>query len=92
MNCLSENYADSDCDAPDFFCEKLTHAVAELTDRLQARYQRLHPNQSDAVRDIIAEAETTAWELSLFPHLVLPDLVEARVAELALQPALVGAA
>jgi hypothetical protein len=36
----------------------------------------------------IAEAEACAWELSPFPHLFLPDLVEVRIAALvASQPA-----
>jgi hypothetical protein len=28
---------------------------------------------------VLDEEERNAWELSLFPHLLLPDLVEARV-------------
>jgi hypothetical protein len=36
---------------------------------------------------ILDEEETKAWELSSFPHLFLPDLVEAHVAKLGLQPA-----
>jgi hypothetical protein len=81
------------CQAVDFlFCQKLTNAVPALSRRLQAHYEHLHPDQTDVIREIVAEAEATAWELSLFPHLLLPDLVEARIAELALQPALAGAA
>jgi hypothetical protein len=70
-----------------FFCERLAGAVEELTHRLQARYERIHPDQSALIRHVIAEAEAKAWELSFFPHLFLPDLVEARIAELTLQPA-----
>jgi hypothetical protein len=70
-----------------FFCERLTGAVQELTHRLQAQYERIHPDQSELIRHVIAEAEAKAWELSFFPHLFLPDLVEARLAELTLQPA-----
>ena len=70
-----------------FFCERLANAVAELTRRLQAHYEGIHPDQSEAVRNAIAQAEAAAWELSNFPHLFLPDLIEARIAELALQPA-----
>ena len=68
------------------FAEKLTGAVAELKRRLQAHYERAHPAQTELVRRAIAEAEARAWELSLFPHLFLPDLVEARIAELVADP------
>lgn len=64
------------------FTEELTGAVAELKRRLQAHYERAHPAQTELVRRAIAEAEASAWKLSSFPHLFLPDLVEARVAEL----------
>ena len=69
-------------DALGAFTEKLTGAVAELKHRLQAHYERAHPGQRELVRRAIAEAEARAWELSFFPHLFLPDLVEARLAEL----------
>jgi len=75
-----------------FFCERLTNVVAELTRRLQAHYERIHPNHRELVRNAIAEAEAAAWELSSFPHLFLPDLIEARMAELQLQPAFAHAA
>jgi hypothetical protein len=75
-------------DALGVFAEQLTRAVAELKQRLQERYERAHPGQTELVRRAIAEAEARAGELSFFPHLFLPDLVEARIAELvALQPA-----
>ena len=74
-------------DALVFCCERLTVAVQELRRRLQAQYERAHPDQSELIRQVIAEAEAKAWELSFFPHLFLPDLVEAGMAELTLQPA-----
>jgi hypothetical protein len=75
-------------DALGDFAEQLTGAVAELKHRLQARYERAHPAQPELVHRAIEEAEARAWELSFFPHLFLPDLVEARIAELvAAQPA-----
>jgi hypothetical protein len=36
---------------------------------------------------VLDEEEAKAWELSLFPHLFLSDLVEEHVAKLGLQPA-----
>jgi hypothetical protein len=76
-------------DPPGTFCGRLASAVKALTHRLQLRYERIHPDQSELIRNVIAEAEAMAWELSFFPHLFLPDLVEARIAELRLQPAFV---
>jgi hypothetical protein len=79
---------DSPADALKAFPEKLAGAVADLKNRLQAHHERNHPAQTGLVRRAIAEAEARAWELSSFPHLFLPELVEARLAELvALQPA-----
>jgi hypothetical protein len=87
MNCTAENrsleHQNNDLVV---LCGRLVNAVAELTRRLQAHYEGLHPGRSEVVRSAIAAAEATAWELSSFPHLFLPDLVEARMAELALQP------
>jgi hypothetical protein len=89
MNPISKNHdRDHDHDALVFFCERLAHAVAELTRRLQAHYQGLHPDHCELVGKAIAEAKATAWELSNFPHLFLPDLIVARIAELALHPVL----
>jgi hypothetical protein len=41
----------------------------------------------EIVHLVLDEEETKAWELSLFPHLLLPDLVEAHIEKLNLQPA-----
>ena len=72
------------------FTNRVSGAVAELKGRLEAHYRRALPDQTELVRAAIAEAEACAWRLSFFPHLFLPDLVEARIAELALQPAFVA--
>jgi hypothetical protein len=88
MNSTTEiNPIDCHADALAVFSERLTGAVAELKNRLQEHYERAHPGQTEMVRSAIAEAEARAWNLSFFPHLFLPDLVEARIAELGLQPA-----
>ena len=71
------------------FTNRVSGAVAELKSRLEAHYRRALPDQTELVRAAIAEAEACAWHLSFFPHLFLPDLVEARIAELGLQPAFV---
>jgi hypothetical protein len=88
MHRTSENtIANRRNDPLGIFCQRLAGAIEELTHRLQVQYERAHPDQSELIRHVIAEAETRAWELSFFPHLFLPDLVEARIAELKLQPA-----
>jgi hypothetical protein len=35
---------------------------------------------------VLDEEEVRAWDLTLFPHLLLPDLVEAHLASLNLHP------
>ena len=60
----------------------MSRALAKLKRRLQRHYERAHPMQTELVRRAIAEAEACAWELSPFPHLFLPDLVEVRIAAL----------
>lgn len=84
INRTSENIP---ADGHAAFSERLAGAVAELKHRLQARYERAHPGQAELVRSAVDEAEARAWELSFFPHLFLPELVEACIAERALQPA-----
>ena len=71
------------------FALKLSRAIAELKHRLQLRYERLYPEHGKLIRGAIAQAEALAWELSFFPNLLLPDLLEARLAELEMQPAFV---
>jgi hypothetical protein len=36
--------------------------------------------------NVLDEEEAKAWDLSFFPHLFLPDLVEAHIATLGLEP------
>src|SRR5262249_53238654 len=68
------------------FLHKLTAAVAELKEQLQHDYEQLYPGLGEIIRIVLDEEEAKAWELSFFPHLFLPDLVEARIATLNLQP------
>ena len=64
-----------------------TSVVSELKNRLQQQYERAYPDLGDIVRYVIDQEETNAWNLSsLFPHLVLPDLVQAHMAQLGLGP------
>ena len=61
-------------------------AVSKLKNRLQERYKQVYPELSDIVRYVVEFEERNAWNLSpLFPHLVLPALVEAHLAQLGLE-------
>ena len=62
-------------------------AVSKLKSRLQEGYEEAYPGLSEIIRLVLDEEEARAWELTPFPHLVLPDLVEAHVATLGLEPA-----
>ena len=66
--------------------QNLPGAVSKLKNRLQRDYEQAYPGWGDLVRIVLNEEEAKAWELS-FPHLFLPDLVEAHIAKLNLQPA-----
>jgi hypothetical protein len=72
---------------PTVFLQTVSVAIARLKQRLQQDYEQVYPELREIVHLVLDEEETKAWELSLFPHLLLPDLVEAHVARLNLQPA-----
>jgi hypothetical protein len=69
------------------FLQTVSAAVTQLKQKLQQDYERVYPDLRDIIHLVLDEEEAKAWELSLFPHLLLPDLVEAHVAKLGLQPA-----
>ncbi|SRR6266571_3291779 len=69
------------------FLQTVSGAVAQLKQRLQQDYEQVYPDLREVIRLVLDEEETNAWSLSLFPHLLLPDLVEAHVAKLGLQRA-----
>jgi hypothetical protein len=69
------------------FLQMVAGAVADLKSRLHYDYQQAYPDLGEIIHLVLDEEEANAWELSLFPHLLLPDLVEAHVAKLNLQPA-----
>jgi hypothetical protein len=66
--------------------QTVTGALSELKKRLKYDYEQVYPGLGDIVQLVIDEEEANAWELS-FPHLFLPDLVEAHIARLGLHPA-----
>ena len=69
------------------FLQTVSAAVTQLKQKLQQDYERVYPDLRDIIHLVLDEEEAKAWELSLFPHLFLPDLVEVHVAKLGLQPA-----
>ena len=69
------------------FLQTVAVAVAQLKKRLQQDYEQVYPNLREVIRLVLEEEEAKAWELTLFPHLLLPDLVDAHIANLDLQPA-----
>jgi hypothetical protein len=67
------------------FLQTVSVALAQLKQRLQQDYEQAYPDLHEIIHLVLDEEETNAWELSLFPHLVLPDLVEAHIEKLNLQ-------
>ena len=68
------------------FLQTLTGAILDLKNRLQQEYERAYPGLGNVIRIVVDEEEEKAWDLSSFPHLLLPDLVETHMERLGLQP------
>lgn len=64
----------------------LTRALADLKFRLQRIYEDAYPELREIIHLVLNEEEEVASRLSAFPHLLLPDLVEAHIARLNLVP------
>ena len=71
---------------PAVFLQTVSVAIAQLKQQLQLDYEQAYPDLREIIHLVLDEEEAKAWELSLFPHLLLPDLVEAHVEKLNLQP------
>jgi hypothetical protein len=69
------------------FLQTISVAIGQLKRQLQQDYEQAYPDLREIFHLVLDEEEAKAWELSLFPHLLLPDLVEAHVEKLNLQPA-----
>jgi len=76
---------DQEPEAGEGFLQTLTGALSDLKERLKYDYEQAYPGLGDIIQLVLDEEEANAWELS-FPHLFLPDLVEAHIAKLGLQP------
>src|SRR2546421_10119945 len=69
------------------FPQIVSRAVTQLKQQLQDDYEQAYPELREIIHLVLDEEETKARELSSFPHLLLPDLVEAHIANRNLQPA-----
>jgi hypothetical protein len=69
------------------FLQTVSIAISQLKQQLQQDYEQTYPDLREIIHLVLDEEETNAWSLSLFPHLLLPDLVEAHITKLNLQPA-----
>jgi len=69
------------------FLQTVGIALRNLKRQLQQSYERAYPDLREIIYLILDEEELHAWNLTLFPHLVLPDLVEAHIEKLNLEPA-----
>ena len=68
------------------FLQTVGIALGNLKQQLQLDYERAYPELREVIHLVLDEEESRAWDLTLFPHLLLPDLVEAHVAKLNLRP------
>ena len=69
-------------DIQQVFLQMVSVAVAQLKQRLQQDYEQAYTDLREIIQLVLDEEEANAWELSLFPHLLLPDLVEAHITTL----------
>src|ERR1700756_3852164 len=68
------------------FLQTVSVALAQLKQRLQQDYEQGYPDLRELIHIVLDQEEARAWELTLFPHLLLPDLVEAHLSNLNLYP------
>lgn len=74
-------------EVPPNFLQTVATAITKLKARLQQDYEQAYPALAEIIHLVLDEEEARARELSAFPHLFLPDLVDAHIAKLNLQPA-----
>jgi hypothetical protein len=71
---------------PAGFLQKIVTALTQLKQQLQHDYEKAYPQSREIIHLVLDQQELRAWKLSEFPHLLLPDLVEAHFAQLNLRP------
>jgi hypothetical protein len=70
---------------PLVFHDSVSAAVHGLRLRLEENYRKTYPDLADIIQLVLDQEEVRAWQLSPFPHLLFPDLVEARIERLNLR-------
>ena len=70
---------------PSVFHDSVSAAVRGLRLRLEKNYTKAYPDLADIIHLVLDQEEVRAWQLSPFPHLLFPDLVEARIERLNLR-------
>ena len=75
---------DAPSQPPAVFLQNVSDAVACLKEQLRHDYERTYPGLGEIIHLVVDEEEAKAWELSLFPHLFLPDMVDAHIEKLGL--------
>jgi hypothetical protein len=68
------------------FLQTVGVAVSQLKHQLQHDYEQAYPELREIIHLVLDEEESRARALTVFPHLLLPDLVEAHVSRLNLRP------
>ncbi len=68
------------------FLQTVSVALTQLKQELQHDYIKAYPELGEVIHLVLDEEEAKAWDLTLFPHLLLPDLVEAHIESLNLRP------
>jgi hypothetical protein len=70
---------------PSVFHDSVSAAVRALRLRLEENYRKTYPDLADIIHLVLDQEEARAWQLSPFPHLLLPDLVQTRIERLNLR-------
>ena len=68
------------------FTDLVRNSLAQVKRALQRDYEQAYPALREIIHLVLDEEETNAWNLSPFPHLLFPDLVETHIARLNLRP------
>ena len=71
------------------FLQTVSVALGQLKKRLQRDYERAYSDYPDLhhlIRIVLDVEEARARELTSFPHLLFPDMVEAHFASLNMRP------
>ena len=71
------------------FLQTVSLALGQLKQRLQRDYEQAYSDYPDLhhlIRIVLDAEEARARELTSFPHLLFPDMVEAHLASLNMRP------